>query len=99
MAIAWTPTVELKHYICTVLYHTLAAMQTNPQHTEKVHQKARSERTRNIICETTVACLAELAYAETTINNAVERTMLLKDLLQHHFPGKETKTNGSLIRN
>jgi len=53
-------------------------------------QKAKSERTRNIICESTVACLAELGYAETTISRVVERTHLSKGALQHHFPSKES---------
>jgi len=70
-------------------------MQTNPDNAENGPQKAKSERTRNIICEATVACLAEHGYAETTINRVVERTHLSKGALQHHFPSKESLITAS----
>ncbi len=65
-------------------------MHTNPASKENGLQKAKSARTRNTICEATVACLAELGYAETTLNKVVERTNLSKGALQHHFPSKES---------
>ena len=63
-------------------------------------QEQKSERARRTICKATVDCLAELGYAETSINRVVERAGVSKGALQHHFPSKEdlmTSTAGYLL--
>jgi len=63
-------------------------------------QEQKSERARRTICKATVDCLAELGYAETSINRVVERAGVSKGALQHHFPSKEdlmTATAGYLL--
>ena len=52
-------------------------------------QEQKSERARTTICEATIRCLAELGYAETSINRVVERAGVSKGALQYHFPSKE----------
>jgi AcrR family transcriptional regulator len=52
-------------------------------------QEQKTERARATICKATVTCLAELGYAETTINRVVDRARVSKGALQHHFPSKE----------
>jgi AcrR family transcriptional regulator len=52
-------------------------------------QEQKSERARQIICEATVACLAEHGYSETSISRVVNRAEVSKGALQHHFPSKE----------
>ena len=52
-------------------------------------QEQKTERARATICKATVTCLAELGYAETSINRVVDRAQVSKGALQHHFPSKE----------
>ena len=52
-------------------------------------REQKSERARTTICRATVDCLAELGYAETSINRVVERAGVSKGALQYHFPSKE----------
>ncbi len=52
-------------------------------------QELKSERARTTICKATVKCLAELGYAETSINRVVAQAGVSKGALQHHFPSKE----------
>lgn len=52
-------------------------------------QEQKSERARQVICEATVACLAEHGYSETSISRVVARAEVSKGALQHHFPSKE----------
>jgi len=59
------------------------------QSTQAGKREQKSERARATICKATVSCLAELGYAETSINRVVERAGVSKGALQHHFPSKE----------
>jgi len=52
-------------------------------------QERKSQRARELICEATVACLAERGYAETSISRVVEQAGVSKGALQHHYPSKE----------
>ena len=52
-------------------------------------QEARSTRTRNAICEATIACLVEYGYGETTLGRVVEKAGVSNGALLHHFPSKE----------
>lgn len=52
-------------------------------------QEARSLRTRNALCEATIAVLVEHGYGETTLGRVVEKAGLSNGALLHHFPTKE----------
>jgi AcrR family transcriptional regulator len=52
-------------------------------------QEQKSERARRTICEATIRCLADLGYAETSINRVVDQAGVSKGALQYHFPSKE----------
>jgi len=52
-------------------------------------QQAKSARSRDVICRSTIKLLAEVGYAETTINRVAQRAGVSKGAVQYHFPGKE----------
>lgn len=58
-----------------------------PRHLGK--QEAKSLKAREAICRSTISCLIECGYSETSINRVAERAGLSKGALQHHFPTKE----------
>ena len=65
-------------------------------------QETRGFVAREKICLATVRCLAELGYAETTIQRVVDRAEVSKGALQHHFPTKEdlmTATAERILQN
>ncbi len=61
----------------------------NEQISASSKQEQKSERARRVICEATVACLAEVGYSETSISRVVAKARVSKGALQHHFPSKE----------
>ena len=52
-------------------------------------QQAKSERARAAICDATIAALAEVGYAETSLNRVAAMADFSKGAVQHHFPTKE----------
>ena len=52
-------------------------------------QEAKSLAARDRICRAAADCLAELGYADTSINRVVERAGVSKGALQHHYRSKE----------
>ncbi|GIS20510.1 MAG: hypothetical protein CM15mP120_24260 [Pseudomonadota bacterium] len=52
-------------------------------------QQAKSERARAAICDATIASLAAVGYAETSINRVAAMADFSKGAVQHHFPTKE----------
>lgn len=52
-------------------------------------QEAKSLKTRTGICQSTVACLVEHGYGETTISRVVQKAGVSNGALLHHFPSKE----------
>lgn len=52
-------------------------------------QEQKSERARLLICESTVTCLTQYGYAETSINRVLAIAGVSKGALQHHYPSKE----------
>ena len=52
-------------------------------------QQAKSERARAAICDATIAALAEVGYAETSLNLVAAMADFSKGAVQHHFPTKE----------
>ena len=52
-------------------------------------QQAKSERARASICDATIAALAEVGYAETSLNRVASMADFSKGAVQHHFPTKE----------
>ena len=52
-------------------------------------QQAKSERARAVICDATIAALAEVGYAETSLNRVASIADFSKGAVQHHFPTKE----------
>lgn len=52
-------------------------------------QQAKSERARAAICDATIASLADLGYAETSLNRVAAMADFSKGAVQHHFPTKE----------
>ena len=52
-------------------------------------QQAKSERARATICDATIASLAAVGYAETSINRVAAMADFSKGAVQHHFPTKE----------
>ena len=52
-------------------------------------QQAKSERARAAICDATIAALAEVGYAETSLNRVAAMAAFSKGAVQHHFPTKE----------
>ena len=52
-------------------------------------QQAKSERARAAICDATIAALAEVGYAETSLNRVASMADFSKGAVQHHFPTKE----------
>ncbi len=60
---------------------------TDQAHTGK--QGAKSAAARKLICKAVTRCLAEIGYAETSINRVIDRAGVSRGALQHHFPAKE----------
>ena len=52
-------------------------------------QQAKSERARAAICDATIASLAAVGYAETSINRVAAMADFSKGAVQYHFPTKE----------
>ena len=52
-------------------------------------QGAKSAAARKLICKAVTRCLAEIGYAETSINRVIDRAGVSRGALQHHFPSKE----------
>ena len=52
-------------------------------------QQAKSERARAAICDATIAALAEVGYAETSLNRVAGMADFSKGAVQYHFPTKE----------
>ena len=52
-------------------------------------QEQKSLRSRHLICESTITCLTQLGYAETTLNRVLEQAGISKGTLQYHYPSKE----------
>ena len=52
-------------------------------------QQAKSARARAAICNATIASLAEVGYAETSLNRVAAIADFSKGAVQHHFPTKE----------
>jgi AcrR family transcriptional regulator len=52
-------------------------------------QQAKSERARAAICDATIASLAAVGYAETSINRVAAIADFSKGAVQYHFPTKE----------
>lgn len=52
-------------------------------------QEAKSLKAREAICRSTISCLIEYGYSDTSINRVSDRAGLSKGALQHHFPTKE----------
>ena len=52
-------------------------------------QQAKSERARAAICDATIAALAEVGYAETSLNRVASMADFSKGAVQHRFPTKE----------
>jgi AcrR family transcriptional regulator len=52
-------------------------------------QQAKSERARAAICDATIASLAEVGYAETSLNRVAAMADFSKGAVQHHFHTKE----------
>ncbi len=52
-------------------------------------QQAKSERARAAICDATIAALATVGYAETSLNRVAAMAEFSKGAVQHHFPTKE----------
>ena len=52
-------------------------------------QQAKSERARASICDATIAALAEVGYAETSLNRVASMADFSKGAVQHLFPTKE----------
>jgi len=52
-------------------------------------QRAKREAAHEKICLATIRCLAELGYAETSIQRVIDRAEVSKGALQHHFPSKQ----------
>lgn len=52
-------------------------------------QGAKSAAARKLICRAVTRCLAEIGYAETSINRVIDRAGVSRGALQHHFPSKE----------
>jgi AcrR family transcriptional regulator len=51
-------------------------------------QAERSERTRELLLDATIACLVELGYARTTVHEICRRAGLSRGAQQHHFTTK-----------
>jgi AcrR family transcriptional regulator len=51
-------------------------------------QAERSERTRELLLDATIACLVELGYARTTVQEICRRAGLSRGAQQHHFTTK-----------
>src|ERR1700741_1365458 len=51
-------------------------------------QAERSERTRELLLDATIACLVELGYARTTVHEICRRGGLSRGAQQHHFATK-----------
>jgi len=65
-------------------------------------QEAKSAVAKEKICMAVTQCLAEIGYAETSINQVVSQAGVSKGALQHHFPTKEdlmTATAEQLLDN
>jgi AcrR family transcriptional regulator len=65
-------------------------------------QEAKSAVAKEKICMAVTRCLAEIGYAETSINRVVSQAGVSKGALQHHFPTKEdlmTATAEQLLHN
>jgi AcrR family transcriptional regulator len=56
---------------------------------EPNRQEQKSERARLLLCESTVTCLTEFGYAETSISRVLQIAQVSKGALQHHYPSKE----------
>lgn len=56
---------------------------------EPNRQEQKSERARLLLCESTVTCLTEFGYAETSISRVLAIAQVSKGALQHHYPSKE----------
>jgi len=72
------------------------------QPTAMNRQETRGFVAREKICQATVRCLAELGYAETTIQRVADKANVSKGALQHHFPTKEdlmTATAERILQN
>jgi len=52
-------------------------------------QKAKRLAAHEKICQATIRCLAEIGYAETSIQRVIQRAQVSKGALQHHFPTKQ----------
>ena len=52
-------------------------------------QQAKSERARVAICDATIASLAEVGYAETSLKRVAAMADFSKGAVQHHFHTKE----------
>lgn len=55
----------------------------------KMPQQQRSRATRDRILESTIACLAESGWQQTTTSMVADRTGISRGALQHHFPTRE----------
>ena len=51
-------------------------------------QAERSERTRELLLDATIACLVELGYARTTVHEICRRAGVSRGAQQHHFTTK-----------
>lgn len=51
-------------------------------------QQERSERTRELLLDATIACLVELGYTRTTVHEICRRAGLSRGAQQHHFATK-----------
>jgi AcrR family transcriptional regulator len=51
-------------------------------------QAERSEHTRELLLDATIACLVELGYARTTVHEICRRAGLSRGAQQHHFTTK-----------
>lgn len=52
-------------------------------------QQAKSQRAKQAICAATIGSLAEVGYAETSLNKVAAAAGFSKGALQHHFPTKD----------
>jgi len=61
-------------------------------------QQSKSYRARQAICESTILSLAEVGYAETSINRVAAQAGFSKGAVQHHFATKEDLVSATLDR-
>lgn len=64
-------------------------MPTGQPALEPSRQEQKSERARLLLCESTVTCLTQYGYAETSISRVLAIAQVSKGALQHHYPSKE----------